>query len=121
MIEIRCDRIDEIYHITTAPAWQHAQTSGTYRAPSLDTEGFIHCSTREKILWVAHQFYRDQPDLILLCIDPQKITAPWQFDPVPDLGNFPHIYGELNCTAIVRAFPFQSHTLETLLSNPPID
>jgi uncharacterized protein (DUF952 family) len=34
-----------IYHITTNAEWQNAQTKGEYTAPSLQTEGFIHCST----------------------------------------------------------------------------
>ncbi|MCA1553563.1 MAG: DUF952 domain-containing protein [Chloroflexi bacterium] len=33
-----------LYHITTRAAWQRAQRVGVYRAASLRTEGFIHCS-----------------------------------------------------------------------------
>ena len=59
-----------ILHITTAPEWAAAQAAGEYRAPSLDTEGFIHCSTPAQVVHVGDWFYREVPDLVLLCIDP---------------------------------------------------
>ncbi len=103
MLEIRCDRIDEIYHIISNQDWVNAQTSGKHHAASLDSEGFIHCSTKENILWAANNHYAGVKDLRLLAIDPQTITAPWRFDPVPGIGMFPHIYGELNLDAVVRS------------------
>lgn len=108
MLEIRCDRIDEIYHIISMSDWQQAQTRGSHHAASLDSEGFIHCSTREHILWAANQHYSGVKDLRLLAIDPQKIKANWRFDPVPTIGMFPHIYGELNLDAVIRSEPLVS-------------
>jgi len=46
-----------IYHITSRSAWIDATRSGVYIAPSLQAEGFIHCSTATQILPVARQFY----------------------------------------------------------------
>ena len=42
-----------IYHITSRRAWREAQQRGDYRVASLETEGFIHCSTDAQILPVA--------------------------------------------------------------------
>jgi glyoxylase I family protein len=103
MLEIRCDRIDEIYHLISTQDWTTAQTTGSHHAASLDSEGFIHCSTREHVLWAANKHYSGVKGLQLLAIDPQKITATWKFDPVPGIGMFPHIYGELNLDAVVRS------------------
>lgn len=61
-----------IYHITSGSAWDDAKRRGTYRAPSLENEGFIHCSTRDQLLGVANAFYRGREDLALLCIDQTK-------------------------------------------------
>jgi glyoxylase I family protein len=108
MLEIRCDRIDEIYHIISTPDWSQAQTTGKHRAASLDSEGFIHCSTKDHVLWAANKHYSGVKDLRLLAIDPQKISATWRFDPVPGIGMFPHIYGELNLDAVVRSEPLVS-------------
>jgi uncharacterized protein (DUF952 family) len=33
-----------ILHITTHTAWEKAKMKGEYSAPSLKSEGFIHCS-----------------------------------------------------------------------------
>ena len=60
-----------IFHITTASEWQAARREGAYLAASLDSEGFIHCSLPTQVNHVADWFYRDIPDLVLLCIDPQ--------------------------------------------------
>ena len=46
-----------IFHITPRTAWDEAQQRGNYRAESLATEGFIHCSTISQVLPVAENFY----------------------------------------------------------------
>jgi uncharacterized protein (DUF952 family) len=79
----------------------------------LKTEGFIHCSTAAQVNFVANTFYRGQVDLILLCIDPEKLNSllVWEapihpkeglFSQEDTTGNFPHIYGELNLEAVVN-------------------
>ena len=101
-----------IYHITTHAAWQAAQSHGSYRAESLATEGFIHCSTRRQVLHVANSIYRGADELLLLQIDESSLQAPlvWEApahpdpakaDEFSDRGKFPHIYGALNLDAVV--------------------
>lgn len=102
-----------IYHITARADWDAAQIQGAYTAPSLHTEGFIHCSTAVQVVKVANAFYRDVPDCILLCIETHQLTAPmkWEAPNHPDPNNppatvpqelFPHIYGAINLTAVVQ-------------------
>ena len=62
-----------IFHITSRADWETAQQRGEYRAPSLDTEGFIHCSTSSQVLPVAENFYKGQRDLLLLAIEARRI------------------------------------------------
>ena len=45
-----------IYHLTSRRDWNEAQKSGEYRAESLESEGFIHCSTETQVLPV--EIYR---------------------------------------------------------------
>lgn len=96
-----------ILHIVERDRWNQAQAVGTYRADSLITEGFIHCSTADQIVWVANQFYRHQTGLVLLCIDPDRVQAPVKFESVEGAGSFPHVYGELNLDAIVNVLDFE--------------
>ncbi len=94
-----------ILHITTAPEWAEAQAFGEYRAPSLDREGFIHCSLPPQVTHVADWFYRDVADLVLLCIDPNLLTSELRWEPSADefAGDFPHVYGPVATAAVVAA------------------
>jgi uncharacterized protein (DUF952 family) len=97
-----------ILHITTAGAWADARAAGEYRPDSLDAEGFVHCSLPTQVTHVADWFYRDIPDLVLLCIDPGRLTSPLRWEPSADsfAGDFPHVYGPITVDAVVRAVPW---------------
>jgi uncharacterized protein (DUF952 family) len=107
-----------IYHITSRTAWNQARQRGDYRAESLETEGFIHCSTDQQVIPVAEKYYKDQKDLILLVIEPDRLTSDLRWEPpsegslppgVPEGALFPHIYGPINLEAVVRVLDLQSH------------
>jgi uncharacterized protein (DUF952 family) len=99
-----------ILHITPRSHWQAAQQRGFYQADSLDTEGFIHCSTRAQVVWVANRFYQGQSDLVLLCIDPEKLNAELIYEEVEGNQRFPHLYGVLNLDAVVQVVDFQPNS-----------
>ncbi len=79
-----------ILHITTRGEWEMARTAREYRAPSLDNEGFIHCSTAAQAVKVANAFYAGQDNLVLLCIEIGKLRAQvkWE-DPAHPAPNAP--------------------------------
>lgn len=96
-----------ILHITRRSDWEAAQAMGDYRLDSLDTEGFIHCSTPEQVLGPANELYRGQPELVLLVIDPSRLEARLVYEDLYASGiAFPHIYGPLNLDAVVKVVPF---------------
>ncbi len=96
-----------ILHITTENEWQTAVTAGAYRADSLESEGFIHCSTTAQVLLPANQLYTGRTDLILLTIDPSKLTAELVYEDCYETGQaFPHIYGPLNLEAVTGFVKF---------------
>ena len=95
-----------LVHIIDAETWAAAQAAGSYAAASLETEGFIHLSQPQQIVWVANQFYQGQSGLMLLCIDPTKLTAELRYDEVPGHGTFPHLYGPMNLEAVTQVLPF---------------
>ena len=76
--------------------------NGVYRAPSLDTEGFIHLSLERQWLATAARFYRGTPGLVLLVIRADRLTAPVRFEPA-HADEFPHLYGELPVSAVACA------------------
>jgi uncharacterized protein (DUF952 family) len=95
-----------IFHITQDSAWQAARQAGVYSADSLGSEGFIHLSTREQILWVAERFYKGQAGLVLLAVDPARLAAELRYEESEPGQRFPHLYGPLNLDAVVGAHPF---------------
>lgn len=104
-----------IYHITTKKDLDEAQTKGEYTAPSLQTEGFIHCSTAKQVTAVANAFYKGAHNLVLLQLDEDKIKSPlkWEAPAGPPAGGidesdvFPHIYGAINLDAIASVIDFE--------------
>ena len=100
-----------IFHITSLTAWEDAQKRGDYRAESLETEGFIHCSTHSQVLPVAENYYKGQSGLIVLSIESTLLSSILKWEPpsggapppgVPDGDPFPHIYGPINLDAVVK-------------------
>jgi len=105
-----------IYHITSRTAWRTALGTGEYRAASLESEGFIHCSTRSQVLPVAENFYKGQRGLVVLRIDPARLSSPLKWEApsggtpppgVPAGEPFPHIYGPVNLDAVAKVVDLQ--------------
>jgi uncharacterized protein (DUF952 family) len=95
-----------IYHLAESADWA-ARTDSVYRAPSLLTEQFIHCATREQLPGVADRYYAGRTDLILLAIDPSRLTSPLVYENSTGGDElFPHLYGPIPLVAIVSARPF---------------
>jgi uncharacterized protein (DUF952 family) len=101
-----------ILHITNRDSWESSASSGYYKPSSLDTDGFIHCSTIEQTAETANQYYADQQDLVLLCIDENRTEADVKYEAPACVNDqrtaslFPHIYGPLNVSAVVRVVDF---------------
>lgn len=91
-----------IYHITTKEAWVKAIETGSYVAPSLKEEGFIHCSELSQVEDIKSRFYAGVQDIVLLTIDTEKLTSQLIFEWSPSVQNtFPHVYGPINVDAVV--------------------
>jgi uncharacterized protein (DUF952 family) len=97
-----------ILHITQKTAWQSAQLAGEYTAPSLATEGFIHCSTPAQVVAVAERFYAGQRGLVLLILDSDRIRPEVRYEAGTDKPDelFPHVYGPINLDAVTRVLDF---------------
>lgn len=105
-----------IYHITSRKEWSAAQKAGQYAAPSLASEGFIHASTSTQVLPVAEKFYKGQRGLVLLLIDPARLSSDLKWEPpfdgapppgAPPADLFPHVYGPINLDAVVHVLDFE--------------
>lgn len=114
-----------IYHIAAVADWAQARRDGQYamstRGRTLAEEGFIHTSTAAQVALVANAFYRDARDLVLLVIDPGRVTQEIRYEHVPgqDLP-YPHIYGPLNVDAVVATRPFEPGPDGTFFFDPQL-
>ena len=97
------DRI--VLHIAPRSRWDAVDTE--YRDPSLDAEGFIHCSTIEQLLVPANERFAGRADLVVLVIDLDRVPAETIFEDCYDSGMaFPHIYGPIPVAAVQRVVAF---------------
>ena len=107
-----------IYHITSRTAWSEARERGDYRAESVETEGFIHCSTETQVVPVAEKYYKGQKNLLLLVVEPALLSSDLKWEPpsggapppgVAEGELFPHVYGPINLEAVVQAIDPESN------------
>jgi uncharacterized protein (DUF952 family) len=95
-----------ILHITRREEWEKTKLAGFYRGDTLDLEGFIHCSTLTQVIKVANFRFRSQGDLVLLCIDSQKVKPDIRYEAAEEGELFPHVYGALNVDAVLKVIEF---------------
>jgi uncharacterized protein (DUF952 family) len=101
----------QVYHLAVADEWERAvATGGPYRRStidqSLDEVGFIHCSFLHQLERTRQRFYAGRDDVVLVCIDPQRLDVELRVEDLHDHGEvFPHLYGPLALDAVVEARP----------------
>jgi len=93
-----------IYHVTTAAEWQSAKESGVYTSPSLQAEGFIHCSANDaQVAGVLQRYFSGKTNLVRLSIDTSKLTSRFIYEWSPSTADtFPHVYGPINTDAVIE-------------------
>jgi glutathione S-transferase len=103
--------VDLIYHLALSTEWSESVDLGEPYARStlgrsLTEEGFIHCSFANQVRTIADLVYKGRGDVVLLVIDPCAVPAEIRIENC-DGGEelFPHIYGSLPITAVIRADP----------------
>lgn len=98
-----------LVHLTTRDAWEEALKTGAYTAPSLKTEGFIHCSLPGQVATVANTWFAGQAGLLLLVIDPTRLKSEVRMEPGTDKPDelFPHIYGLINLEAVIQVINYE--------------
>ena len=90
-----------IFHLASLDDSDKLQQTGSYSTASLETEGFIHCCTGDQLPGVIQRYYIDATKLMLLHIDTKLLSAQLVYEStVGGAEAFPHIYGEINATAV---------------------
>ena len=96
-----------IYHITSAGEASDAARSGVYAPQAFEADGFIHCSYPRQIQAVANRRFAGRTDLVLLEIDRARLTCRVVDENLEGgTDRFPHVYGVLPMSAVVRVHAF---------------
>lgn len=93
------------YHLAPAAWWDAADPHAPLSAPSLESEGFIHCTDGSAaMVETANRHYAADPgDFVVLTVDLARVTSPWR---VEDPGRiYPHVFGPIDRSAIVAVVP----------------
>ena len=90
------------YHLTPVDWWTAASPDEPLSAPSLDEEGFIHCTDGAAAMAAtANRHYRDDPRaFVILTIDLDRAGSPWRID--DPAGIYPHVFGPIERASIVN-------------------
>jgi uncharacterized protein (DUF952 family) len=96
-----------LFHITSTSEADRARQLGEYVPEAFARDGFIHCSYSEQVIPVANRLYAGRTDLVLLEIDPGKLSCPVVDENLEGgMELFPHVYGHVPMTAVVAVHPF---------------
>ena len=97
-----------IYHLVPESHWETARTESEYRADSLATEGFIHCSKdHAQALAVANRLYGGRQDMLVLEVETERLASPLKHEPSRSGEIYPHIYGPLDTGAVIGVLKLQ--------------
>jgi uncharacterized protein (DUF952 family) len=96
-----------LFHIASAPEVERARRVGEYVPEAFARDGFVHCSYSEQVIAVANRLFAGRADLVLLEIDPEKLSVAVVDENLEGgMELFPHVYAPIPMTAIVAIHPF---------------
>ena len=114
-----------LVHLCADHEWQRALKDGAHRPPSLTEVGFVHLSSPEQVHLPANRLYAGRTDLVLLSIDPVRLSDPVRWEPGvptdPESMLFPHLYGPLPAdavTSVTRYLPAVDGSFAELPATP---
>ena len=119
-----------ILHLLSRESWVEAQAQGQLVAPSVATEGFAHCSTEHQMVDVANKYYSGATNMVLLNIDPTKLTSQLKFEPPAHLDGspalpheplFPHIFGPINLDSVIEVINFPCRSNGEFVTPPHLN
>ena len=91
-----------LFHLAAADEYRAGEAyERSMPGVPLDDVGFVHCSYRQQIADVAALGYAGRTDLVLLTIDPARLTSQVRVE-----DGFPHVYGPLDAGAVFDVGPW---------------
>lgn len=96
-----------ILHCMKKSTWQERKEKEFWGHRNIKKDGFIHCSTVEYFWRVVPNFSDVSDELVIVCIDENKLTSEIRFEDNDHCGRcYPHVYGLINNDAVLQVLPF---------------
>jgi len=89
-----------VYKILTRQQWAAAAAGGQFNGAALDlVDGYIHLSTASQLIETVRRHFQSQADLVIVCLDTERLGDGLRWEPSRGGALFPHFYGTLPTTA----------------------
>ncbi len=95
-----------IYKLLPDELWKAALAAGIFRGSPLDlSDGYIHLSTSEQVRETARRHFFDVASLLLVEVETERLGSSLRWEPSRGGDLFPHLYGPLELSSVVRVRP----------------
>lgn len=118
-----------VLHLMPRSDWAGLVPDQPISNPSLETEGFIHCTDDHGVLLqVANAFYRQVPgEFVVLHVEVADLTSACIWEAPAHIDNsgtsfapqFPHVYGPIDRVAVVNVEAVRRHQDGTFVGYSP--
>ncbi len=94
-----------IYKILLPSEWTEFEAEGHFTGSPFDANsGFIHCSSRGQVEATARRVFPDEPALVVVALDAERLGDAVRWELAPDGGTFPHVYAPLPMGAVSAVY-----------------
>lgn len=94
------------YKILTEEQWAAFSRAGSFAGAPIDAaDGYIHLSAADTVVETAAKHFTGQQGLMLVAVDLDALGAGVRWEVSRGGALFPHLYGALPMTAVVRSDP----------------
>jgi len=91
-----------IYKILRPAEWESFEQAGSFAGSHDDTrDGFIHCSSRAQVAATATRIFAQEPQLVVIALDTDRLLSDLRWEPSSSGEAFPHVYCPLTSAAVV--------------------
>jgi uncharacterized protein (DUF952 family) len=89
----------DVLHVATPAEWAEARRTGTVAPPSLATQGFVHCSTRDQLPATLARHFAGAGELVLLVLD-EDALGDLRWEESRPGERYPHVYNPIPIAAV---------------------
>jgi uncharacterized protein (DUF952 family) len=95
--------VSEIYKVLRVGEWEAFSTADAFAGSADDLrDGFVHLSTGEQLRATVEKHFADEDYLVLLAVDAEALGEKLKWEPSRGGALFPHLYGALPMSAVLR-------------------